>query len=294
MERKGHDWFFQIVNYFVFGLFALICVYPFYYVFINTISANDLADRGKILFYPQGIHFTNYFDMLRRNGIAHSALISLLRSVIGTALSVFGASYLAFCFTNQKMWARKFWYRFVVITMYFSAGMIPIYLTIKMLGLLDSFWVYVIPGMFPVYNMILVKTYMESIPPSLEESARIDGAGFFTRYFKVVLPLSVPIIATIALFSVVGQWNSFMDTLLYVRDYDLYTLQYILYEYLNEAAALSKLAQAGMDVGELAKNMTPNSMRLTITVIVIFPVMLIYPFMQRYFVSGIMIGAVKG
>lgn len=112
--------------------------------------------------------------------------------------------------------------------------MIPVYLNIKMLGLLDTFWVYIIPGMFPVYNMILVKTFMESIPPSLEESAEIDGAGFLTRYFRIALPLSLPIIATVALFSMVGQWNSFMDTLLYIRDYNLYTLQYILYEYLNE------------------------------------------------------------
>ena len=111
--------------------------------------------------------------------------------------------------------------------MYFSAGMIPVYLNIKMLGLLDTFWVYIIPGMFPVYNMILVKTFMESIPPSLEESAEIDGAGFLTRYFRIALPLSLPIIATVALFSMVGQWNSFMDTLLYIRDYNLYTLQYI-------------------------------------------------------------------
>ena len=205
-----------------------------------------------------------------------------------------GASYMAFCFTKQKMWAKKFWYRFVVVTMYFSAGMIPVYLNIKMLGLLDTFWVYIIPGMFPVYNMILVKTFMESIPPSLEESAEIDGAGFLTRYFRIALPLSLPIIATVALFSMVGQWNSFMDTLLYIRDYNLYTLQYILYEYLNESESLAQMAQEGMDMSNAAQNMTPTSMRLTITVIVTLPIMLVYPFMQRYFVEGIMIGAVKG
>ena len=163
-----------------------------------------------------------------------------------------------------------------------------------MLGLLDTFWVYIIPGMFPVYNMILVKTFMESIPPSLEESAEIDGAGFLTRYFRIALPLSLPIIATVALFSMVGQWNSFMDTLLYIRDYNLYTLQYILYEYLNESESLAQMAQEGMDMSNAAQNMTPTSMRLTITVIVTLPIMLVYPFMQRYFVEGIMIGAVKG
>ena len=294
MKREGNDKLFQIINYLIFGLFALICVYPFYYIVINTISANDLVDKGKIIFFPKGIHFSNYVDMLQRNGIAKSAIVSVLRTVLGTALSVFGASYMAFCFTKQKMWAKKFWYRLVVVTMYFSAGMIPVYLNIKMLGLLDSFWVYIIPGMFPVYNMILVKTFMESVPPSLEESAEIDGAGFLTRFFRIILPLSLPIIATVALFSMVGQWNSFMDTLLYIRDYNLYTLQYILYEYLNESESLAQMAQAGMDMSNAAQNMTPTSMRLTITVIVTLPIMLVYPFMQRYFVEGIMIGAVKG
>ena len=294
MKREGNDIVFQVVNYIIFGIFALICVYPFYYIVINTISANDLVDKGKIVFFPRGIHFSNYVDMLQRNGIARSAVVSVLRTVRGTGLSVLGASYMAFCFTKQKMWAKKFWYRFVVVTMYFSAGMIPVYLNIKMLGLLDTFWVYIIPGMFPVYNMILVKTFMESIPPSLEESAEIDGAGFLTRYFRIALPLSLPIIATVALFSMVGQWNSFMDTLLYIRDYNLYTLQYILYEYLNESESLAQMAQEGMDMSNAAQNMTPTSMRLTITVIVTLPIMLVYPFMQRYFVEGIMIGAVKG
>ncbi|MBC8545115.1 MAG: carbohydrate ABC transporter permease [Clostridia bacterium] len=294
MKREGNDIVFQVVNYIIFGIFALICVYPFYYIVINTISANDLVDKGKIVFFPRGIHFSNYVDMLQRNGIARSAVVSVLRTVLGTGLSVLGASYMAFCFTKQKMWAKKFWYRFVVVTMYFSAGMIPVYLNIKMLGLLDTFWVYIIPGMFPVYNMILVKTFMESIPPSLEESAEIDGAGFLTRYFRIALPLSLPIIATVALFSMVGQWNSFMDTLLYIRDYNLYTLQYILYEYLNESESLAQMAQEGMDMSNAAQNMTPTSMRLTITVIVTLPIMLVYPFMQRYFVEGIMIGAVKG
>ena len=294
MKREGNDIVFQIVNYLIFGIFALICIYPFYYIVINTISANDLADKGRIVFLPKGIHFTNYVDMLQRNGIVRSAVVSVLRTVLGTARSVLGASYMAFCFKKQKMWAKKFWYRFVVVTMYFSAGMIPVYLNIKMLGLLDTFWVYIIPGMFPVYNMILVKTFMESIPPSLEESAEIDGAGFLTRYFRIALPLSLPIIATVALFSMVGQWNSFMDTLLYIRDYNLYTLQYILYEYLNESESLAQMAQEGMDMSNAAQNMTPTSMRLTITVIVTLPIMLVYPFMQRYFVEGIMIGAVKG
>ena len=294
MKREGNDIVFQVVNYIIFGIFALICVYPFYYIVINTISANDLVDKGKIVFFPRGIHFSNYVDMLQRNGIARSAVVSVLRTVLGTGLSVLGASYMAFCFTKQKMWAKKFWYRFVVVTMYFSAGMIPVYLNIKMLGLLDTFWVYIIPGMFPVYNMILVKTFMESIPPSLEESAEIDGAGFLTRYFRIALPLSLPIIATVALFSMVGQWNSFMDTLLYIRDYNLYTLQYILYEYLNESESLAQMAQEGMDMSNAAQNMTPTSMRLTITVIVTLPIMLVYPFMQRYFVEGTMIGAVKG
>lgn len=290
------DKIFNVINYTIFTLFAFICTFPFYYIIINTISANNLANRGEILFWPKGIHFSNYIEVLGLPNIGRAALVSIARTVIGTAVSTLGASYMGYCFTKRNMWHYKLWYRFAIITMYFGAGLIPGYLNIKMLGLLNSFWVYIIPGMFPVYNAVLVKTYMESIPASLEESAEIDGAGYLYRFIVIMFPLSFPTVATIALFSAVGQWNSFMDTLLYINDYELYPLQFLLYQYFKEADKLMALVQSGQTITreDIERTITPNSVRLTVTVIITFPIMCVYPFIQRYFIRGIMIGAIKG
>ena len=194
------------------------------------------------------------------------------------------------------MWHRKFWYRFLTITMYFSAGVIPTYLNIKRLGLLDSFWVYVIPAFVSPYNMILMKTYMESIPEALEEAAIMDGAGYARRFLKIMIPLSRPIIATVAIFTAVGQWNSYMDTILYMTGNDNQTLQSVLYLYLNRANMLANLIRQnpGLATQNLSNAINPTAVKHTVTVVTLIPVMLVYPFFQRYFTSGIMIGAVKG
>lgn len=290
------DVVFNMINYAFFTLFMLICLFPFYYVLINTISANNLVDLGRVMFLPQGIHLTNYIEVLKIDRFGMAAFISFARTLLGTVLSLFGASYMAYLFTKQNLWKRKLWYRMVIATMYFSAGLIPGYLNLRMLGLTNTFWVYVIPGIFPVYNMILVKTYIESISPSLEESAEIDGAGYIVRFARIVMPLCIPILATVALFSAVGHWNAYMDTLLYVTDFKLHTLQYLLYTYMNSANTLAQQIASGIDVNLLnpATAITPTSVRLTITIVVVFPSICVYPFLQRYYVKGIMIGAVKG
>lgn len=286
---------FEVCNYAIYTLFMLICIFPFYYIIINTISANDLVDKGLILFLPRKVHFNNYLEILKLQRIGSATLISLARTILGTALSVFGASYMGYLFSKRNMWMHKFWYRLVIITMYFSAGLIPSYMNIKMLGLMDTFWVYVIPGIFPVFYMILVKTFIEQIPAALEESAEIDGAGYLRRYFQIILPLSIPILATIAVYVSVDQWNGFMDTVLYISDYRLYTLQFLLYQYFQQADSISKLIKSGVDVSMVQKEhlITPTSVRLTITVVITLPIFCVYPFMQKYFIKGIMMGAVK-
>lgn len=297
VKKSREDIIFDVINYTFLTLFTLLCVFPFYYVLINSISANDMVDMGKVMFYPIGIHFSNYVEVLKMERLGMAAWVSLTRTVLGTLLALVGASYMAYLFTKQNMWKRKLWYRLVIATMYFSAGLIPGYMNMRMLGLVNTFWVYVIPGIFPVYNMILIKTYMESISPALEESASIDGAGYMVRFTRIVLPLCIPILATVALFSAVGHWNSFMDTLLYVTDYRLNTLQYLLYQYINEARNLAaQIASGSIGVSEIdpSKVVSPTSVQLTVTIVVVFPILCVYPFLQRYYVKGIMIGAVKG
>jgi multiple sugar transport system permease protein/putative aldouronate transport system permease protein len=206
---------------------------------------------------------------------------------------------LGFLFTKD-MWHKKFWYRFVVLTMYFNAGLIPQFMTFRMLGLTNNFLVYVLPAIVGPFNVILVKTYIESLPPSLEEAAEIDGAGVMTVFSKIVFPLIKPIIATIAIFSAVGQWNSFSDTLIYITDSHLYTLQYILYTYINQANSLASMVKqvSGNNTAESITNavtaITPTSIKMTVTMIVVLPILFVYPFFQKYFTKGIMIGAIKG
>lgn len=291
IKVSAGDHVFQIINYTIFTIFTLLCVYPFYYIFINTISNNDLVALGKITIIPEGIHFGNYVDVFKLPNLANAAVNSVARTVIGTALSTVVTSYLAYFFTKEQMWKRKLWYRLVVATMYFNAGFIPVYLNIKMLGLTNSFLVYIIPGLISVYNMVLVKTFIESLPAGLEESAAIDGAGYFTRFFRIVLPLCTPILATVSLFTAVGHWNSFMDCLLYINKPGLYTLQYILQMYFRQAEQLAQQLEMG---GDSAFQASPKGIQMTITMVITIPIICVYPFVQRFFVKGIMVGAIKG
>lgn len=290
------DRIFYAISYTVFTLIALVCIYPFYYLIINTISRNDYVDLGLIMYRPIGVHFQNYINLFKQNNVLNSLFISLSRTILGTALPVLCTSVLAYLFTKEHMKHRKLLYRITIITMYFSAGMIPIYMNIRMLGLLNNYWVYIIPSLIQVYNMVLIKTFIESLSPVLEESAQIDGAGYVCRFIHIVFPLSKPILATVALFCAVSAWNSYMDTLLYITDSDLYTLQFTLYEYLSQASSIASSINSMTDMSMLDKatQISTTSIRNTMAVITILPIIFVYPFIQRYYVQGIMIGAVKG
>lgn len=298
MNLSGRDILFNCFNYFGFALFTIICAYPFYYMIINTISSNELSANGLINFIPKGLHLENYIQVLKLDGLPRAAMISLFRTVIGTALTVLTSAYLGFMFTQEKMWHRKLWYRFVVVTMYFNAGLIPLFITMKTLHLTNSFWVYIIPAIVQPFNIILVKTYIESIPKSLQEAAEIDGAGVLKIFASIILPTSKPILATVAIFAAVAQWNSFQDTLIYITDQKLYSLQYLLYQYINQANSLAAMVKnntgAVANIADLATQQTPTSIRMTVSVIVVLPILFVYPIFQRYFVKGIMIGSVKG
>ena len=206
---------------------------------------------------------------------------------------VLTSAFAGYLTTKQQMWKRSFWYRCMVITMYFNAGMIPWYLNMLGLGLTNNFWGYIIPGMVAPYNIILVKTYIESIPASLEESATIDGATSMQVFRKIILPLSKPILATIAVFGAVANWNSLQDSLILMSNRpDLYTMQHRLWVYLNSSSNLAATMQNGGSV--TAATLNSKVIKYTISMVTIIPIMFVYPFMQRYFEEGIMLGAVKG
>lgn len=298
MKESFGDRMVGVICYIIFSLCALVCIYPFYYIFINTISANDLSARGVILFWPRGIHFQNYVSALKIDGLFQAAKISLGRTVIGTFCTVGASAFLGYMFTQEDMWHKKFWYRLLVATMYFNAGIIPWFLTMKNMHLTNNFLGYILPAIVSPFNIILTKTFVESVQKELQEAAEIDGAGTIKVFLKIMIPVIKPIMATVAIFSAVNQWNAFQDTLLLMTDTKLYPLQFILYQYLNQASSLKALANSSASSGAMAAAsataQTATSVRMTVTILVVAPIMFVYPIFQRYFVKGIMVGAVKG
>ena len=293
------DVVFNILNYGFFGIFMISCIFPFYYLFINTISDNALVRIGAINFIPKGIHLQNYLSLLGAGEILDAFVVSVSRTIIGTSLMVVVSALAGYLMTKQEMWHRKVWYRFLVITMYFNAGLVPTYLNFLMLGLTENYLVYIIPAIVQPYNIILVKTYIESIPAELEESAFIDGASHMKIFRNIIWPLSKPILATIAIFGAVGHWNSFMDSILYMSGTpELQTLQHRLYIYLNQTTSLANVMQNGVSSSQaanaMASVMDAKTIKYTISMVTVIPILAVYPFMQRYFEKGIMLGAVKG
>lgn len=299
VQRRGTgDLLFTMVNYTVFIAMVFLCAYPFYFLIINSISANDVSALGDVRWWPVDFHLQNYAEVLQLNGLPMAAIVSIARTAIGTLATVLASAFLGFMFSQSRMWGRQFWYRFVIITMYFSAGLIPVFIVMKTLGLTNNFWVYVLPFIVQPFFIILVKTYVEAMPESLQEAAEMDGANIVQIFFRIYLPNMTPILATVAIFSAVAQWNSFQDTLIYVTDQSLYTLQYLLYMFINQANSLAQAAQnsGGNLTGIIsaATTQTPTSIRMTVSVLVVLPIIFIYPLFQRFFVKGIMLGAVKG
>ena len=300
MVQKRHPsrTIFNIFNYGFFIAFAFLCIYPLWYVFCYAISNPQAANQYGVTFFSRGFTLGNFKQVFTLDGLFHSMMISVLRTGIGTCGTVLSCMWLRYVFTKEKMPARKFFYRFMIITMYIGGGMIPTFLVYRSYGLLDNFLVYILPYLISPYYVILIKTYVEQLPASLEESAMLDGAGPVTIFVRIILPLSAPIVATIAVFAGVGQWNQWFDNHIYTfNSKNLTTMQYMLYNYLSEAQRLAdELAYArNMEmISKMQNRLTPRTVRMTVTMITVLPVLVIYPFFQRYIVKGIMVGAIKG
>jgi putative aldouronate transport system permease protein len=293
MQRKERKAIlFSAVTYTLMTVLMFLCFYPFYYVFIYSISDPSAAQKG-ITILPKGVTLYNYLRVLKLEGIFRSFLISLSRTVSGTAITVLACSFFAYLVT-KNMYGRKIIYRFVIITMYLNSGLIPWYLTLKAYHMTNTFWVYIIPSAISAYYIVLLKTFIENLPISLEESAKLDGAGYITVFAKIVFPLSKPILATITVFSAVAQWNNWFDNYILVQSKQLETLQLMLYNYLNQASQLSQMSTSSLQHGAAASALTAQSIRMTITMVATLPILFVYPWMQKYFVKGIMLGAVKG
>ena len=233
----------------------------------------------------------NYMTVLEKDNLVTGAYITVARTVVGTVLSLVTNAILAYIVSRKRFLFKQQLSLFWVVTMYVNGGMIPTFLLFKGLHLTNSFWVYVIPGMISAFNMLVIRTYMNGIPDSLEESAQLDGAGYMTIFWKIISPLCKPVYATVALFVAVGQWNSWFDAMLYNRMSSEYTtLQYELMKLLSSVTNQGNSAEA---MKNAAGTVTPTSVRAAATILTMLPIVCLYPFLQRYFVTGLTIGGVK-
>lgn len=286
---------FDLGVYILLGLVVFLCLYPFWNVFI--ISINDAADtvKGGLYLLPRKPTLESYRIVFENKEIWHATAVSVARTVIGTVFSLFFTTLLAYAMSKKDLVGGKVISMFFVFTMYFGGGLIPYYMALKSYRLIDTFWVYIIPGAIGVYNMILIRIYMESLPAELEESAFLDGAGECRTFFQIILPLVKPVLATVGLFTAVGQWGSWFDTNLYTYKSSLKTLQFMLVQILNNYDLGGAKSSTQM-LAQLTKMeaVSSDSVRMATAMVATLPILIVYPFVQKYFVKGMMIGAVKG
>jgi putative aldouronate transport system permease protein len=269
-------------------LIGIVMIYPLWHVIMYSFSSSGEVGGGLLLF-PRGFTLDAYKASFQNKEIMSGLLISVLRAVIGPAAMLVISSMAAYALSKNELIGIKFFRKFFLFSMYISAGLLPTYILIRNVGLTNNFWVYIIPAMANVFNIILIRAYIEGLPPSLEESAKMDGAGPVRSFFAIVFPLCVPILAAVVLYACVGQWNAYMDAQLYnFRNRELYPLQYILFNYMT-ASAPSKEA---MSVQQKAVT-TTQTLKMAITVISTVPILFVYPFLRKYFASGLLVGAVK-
>ncbi|MCL6601553.1 MAG: carbohydrate ABC transporter permease [Paenibacillus sp.] len=283
-------------------IFMIILVTVTLYPFLNTIAvslnAGNDTIRGGIYLWPRQWTTQNYKAVFASGTIYNAFWISVARTVISTLLNIFLTTMLAYTLSRKEYVFRKSITVIFVLTMYFSAGLIPGYFLIKQLHLLNTFWVYVIPSMISAFNMIVIRTYIGTLPESLIESAKIDGAGDFKIFIRIIFPLCKPVLATIALFVAVGAWNSWFDAFLYTSSkQELSTLQYELMKLLsstmNSNSNPNVAAGIGMDQNSAQAMVTPISIRAAVTIVASVPILVVYPFLQKYFVVGLNVGSVK-
>ncbi|MBW5448900.1 ABC transporter permease subunit [Cohnella sp. CFH 77786] len=289
------DRLFDVVIAIVMVFVVIVTLYPFLNVL--ALSFNDSTDsvRGGITIFPREFTLKNYSIIFSFSGLITGFKISVLRTVIGTILGLISASMLAYTLARPDFQGRKFVSKYLAITMYVSAGLIPFYLLIKDLHMMNTFAVYVLPGIVSAFNVFVIRSFIDGIPFALQESAKIDGANDFTIYWRVVLPMTTPALATIALFLAVGQWNAWFDTFLYNGSSEnLTTLQFELTKVLLSTTAGNNGDYHSTNMTQVLSSVSPESVKMAITIVVTIPILLVYPFLQRYFVRGLTLGAVKG
>lgn len=285
---------FNIFNYSLMILISVVTLYPFLNVL--AISLNNSVDtvKGGITIFPREFTFVNYTQILKTDALITSIIISVLRTVIGTATGIICTGMVAFTISRRDFFAGKFVTVLYIITMYVSGGLIPEYMLIRNLHLTNNFVVYILPGLISVFNVIVLRSFIDGLPFELQESAKLDGANDFVIFYKIIFPLCLPAIATLSLFIAVGQWNSWFDTYLYTgSNKNLTTLQFELQKILLSSQSSGRQDIYGSSDMVAQKRVSPESIRMAMTIVATVPILLVYPFVQKYFMKGLTLGAVK-
>jgi putative aldouronate transport system permease protein len=291
-RRTTSEYIFDNVNILIMLFICAITLYPIWYVIVNSLNDGVDAMRGGIYWWPREFSIENYKAVFSTPGILTSFGVTITKTVIGTITHVFFTAMVAYAISRRDLYGRNFYMLVGVITMFFSGGLIPYFLLIRDLGLFDNFLVYIIPTMFNFFHLIIFMSFFRELPTSLEEAAKIDGANDFMIFIKVIIPLSMPVIATIALFQGVYQWNDYFAGVIFVNNPDLQPIQTYLYKVVAESSSNQMMTNAAGSIA--TKTVTSQSIKLATMVVTTLPIMLVYPFLQKYFVKGMLIGSVKG
>ncbi|MCL2084056.1 MAG: carbohydrate ABC transporter permease [Oscillospiraceae bacterium] len=297
VKRSFGSWLFDIGNILFMVLIMFIMLYPFWNTMV--VSFNDARDsiRGGLYFWPRIITINNYAIIFNNETLFTAFGVSVARTVLTTIFNVLFSAMFAYVLSRKEFMFNKFLTVYMVLTMYISAGLIPQYFLYKDLKLINNFWVYVLPSLYGAFNVIVIRTYMNTLPDSLAESAKIDGANEMTIFFRILLPLCTPVLATVALWVAVGSWNSWFDTFIFApARQNLSTLQYEMMKILSSSMVQGSTQPDYLSMQQQGSSnmVTPNSLRAAMTVVTAMPILIVYPFMQKYFVQGLHIGSVKG
>ncbi|OAS16072.1 carbohydrate ABC transporter permease [Paenibacillus oryzisoli] len=295
MRRKssGDIAFTGFVYAFLFLVF-IATFYPFWNILVLSLNSAEDTIRGGVYFWPRVFSLTSYVQILGDQEIINGVKVTLARTLVGTPLAVLVISLLSYPLSKRDLVGGKFITLFFIFTMYFGGGLIPYYMILKSLHLIDTFWVYIAPGLMNVFFMILVRTFIQQLPGELDESAKMDGANDLQIFVKIVLPLTTPVLATIGLFTAIGHWNSWFDSYVFTYKPELKTLQAVLVKILNQYQTSSMVSDA-QQMADSAKRLavSSDSIRMAATIVATLPIVIVYPFLQKYFVKGMTVGAVK-
>ncbi|MDF2924636.1 MAG: lplC6 [Paenibacillaceae bacterium] len=287
---------FDSFNVIILFLFCLTILYPFVQQIMLSISPPSEARLIGLHLYVKNPTLDAYKRIFFSGVIFEAYYWTILRTIIGTILTVLVSAMISYPLSKRYLWGRKLWMWLVVFTMFFSGGLVPTYLLVRSLHLTNTIWSLVLPGMLSAFNIIIIRNYFSSLPEELEESARMDGANDIFIFFRIIMPLSTPVIATITLWTMVWHWNSWFDAMIYITNDKIKVLQVVLRQTLNDASQMSGMNELlALNEIEMAGQLyTPESVKSAILIVVVLPILCVYPFLQKYFVKGIMIGAVKG